>query len=162
MARSVDICEHPLSFVPRAARPGMASLHPLDEAVELMFYGHRGIVRDADNYLTQFGLAHAHLRIMYILARHDGINIGDLVSALGISKQAVQRPLKTLLDEAVVAVSRDPSRHRYKALHLTQRGREIEHEASELKRALLAKAFAGDDAATQAWTRIMRAIAENA
>lgn len=140
----------------------MASLHPLDEAVELMFYGHRGVIRDADDYLSQFGLAQSHLRIMYILARCDGINMGDLVSALGISKQAVQRPLKALLDGEFVAVSRCPGRHRYKALHLTQRGREAEHEASELKRALLAKAFAEDAADVEAWTRIMRAIAENA
>lgn len=140
----------------------MASLHPLDEAVELMFYGHRGVIRDADDYLARFGLAHAHLRMMYILARRDGISIGDLVSALGISKQAAQRPLKALLDGGFVAVSRDPGRHRYKALHLTHRGRETEHGASELKRALLAKAFAGDAADVEAWTRIMRTIAENA
>lgn len=111
-----------LAIAPRAARPEMTSLHPLDEAVELMFYGHRGVIRDADEYLAQFGLAQAHLRIMYILARCDGISIGNLVSALGISKQAVQRPLKALLCGEFVTVSRDPGRHRYKALHLTQRG----------------------------------------
>lgn len=75
--------------------------------------------------------------------------------------QAAQRPLKALLDGGFVTAGRDPGRHRYKALHLTQRGRETEHEASELKRALLARAFAaGADA--DAWTRIMRTIAENA
>lgn len=162
MARSQEPGERPSIPAPRAERPDMQRLHPLDEAVELMFYGHRGVTRDADNYLAQFGLAQAHLRVLYIIARHNGINVGDLVSALGISKQAVQRPLKTLLEAELVATSRNPGLHRYKALHLTPLGREIEHEASELKRALLARAFGGDETARKAWTHIMRTIADNA
>ena len=140
----------------------MARLNPLDEAVELMFYGHRGIIREADDYLSQFGMAQAHLRMMYILARYDGITIGELVAALGISKQAAQRPMRTLIGGGFVSVSRDPGRHRFKVLHLTQRGSEVEREATELKRALLEQAFAGCAADAEAWTRVMRTIAENA
>lgn len=147
---------------PRAERPALPSLDPLDEAVELMFYAHRGVTRGADAYLARFGFAQAHHRILYILARQDGVSVTELVRALGISKQAVQRPLKQLSEIGFIAVGRDPARYRSKLLHLTKAGRDAEQGATQHKRDVLERAFNSEPDIRRAWTEVMRRIAENA
>jgi DNA-binding MarR family transcriptional regulator len=137
-------------------------LHELDEAIELIYFGSLGTTRNADNYLAQFGFSQAHHRVLYMLARHAGLNVGQLVQVLGISKQAAQRPIKQLMDGGYIAVKRDPDQHRSKILQLTVTGREIEHQASSRKRAVVKRAFGKDAVAREHWTRVMRVIAENA
>lgn len=137
-------------------------LHDLDEAIELIYFGYLGTTRNANDYLAQFGFSQAHHRVLYMLARHAGLNVGELVMVLGISKQAAQRPIKQLMDGGYLSVKRDPDQHRSKILQLTVKGREIEHQASSHKRAVVKKAFANDVVARDYWTQVMRVIADNA
>jgi DNA-binding MarR family transcriptional regulator len=147
---------------PRVQRRALKRLHALDEAVELLYYGQLGAIRDADDYLCDYGFSQGHHRVLYILARHDGLSVGDLIKMLGISKQAAQRPLKQLSDAGFVSASRDPTQHRVKILELTKSGRELEHQATSRKRAVIKKAL-GDDAAVQeVWMKVMRVIADRA
>jgi len=148
---------------PRVKRLDLARFDPLDEALESMHFGQKGMTRVADDHLAQHGLSRAHRRILFIIARRDGISVGEARSHLGITAQALHGPLKRLLDNGFVAVSRDPTRHRYKALHLTELGRDVEYDASEQERSVMRAAFgeAGDDAATS-WMKVMASIAKNA
>jgi DNA-binding MarR family transcriptional regulator len=146
----------------RVQRMQLQRLHDLDEAIELIYFGSLGATRDADEYLAQFGFSQAHHRVLYVLARHAGLKVGELVNALGISKQAAQRPIKQLMEGGYLSVKRDPEQHRSKILQLTAKGREIEHRASSHKRAIVKRAFGNDAAARDHWTRVMRVIAENA
>ena len=118
----------------RVNRVDLTRIDELDDALELMYFGLRGMTRDADDLLGRRGLSRSHHRILFVVARRDGISVGELRAALGVSAQAMHRPLKQLADTGMIAVSRDPTRHRYKALHLTQRGREIEDQASGAER----------------------------
>lgn len=128
-----------------------------------MYFGLKGLTREADDVLATHGLGRAHHRILFVIARRDGVTVGDLRSSLGISAQALHRPLKALLHEGHVAASRDPARHRYKALHLTDRGRALENDASERERAVLREALGRvDEADRRAWERVMAAVALNA
>jgi len=151
-----------LAASPRVKRMQLQRLHELDEAIELIYFGSLGTTRNANDYLAQYGFSQAHHRVLYMLARHAGLNVGELVKVLGISKQAAQRPIKQLMDGGYLSVQRDPVQHRFKILKLTAKGREIEHQASSRKRAVVKKAFGTDVAARDHWTRVMRAIAENA
>ena len=141
----------------------MTLLDPLDEALELMYFGLRGMTREADDLLARNGFSRSHHRIMFVIARRDGLTVGELRSALGVSAQAMHRPLKQLTDGGIIAVSRDPTRHRFKALHLTARGRDLEAKASGAERRVIRDAFtcAGNDAAA-GWSTVMANIAENA
>lgn len=139
----------------------LRKLHPLDEALELMHFGFRGLTVEADRYLDRHGLTRVHHRILYILARRDDVAVGDLLVILGVSKQALHRPLKQLTERNLVAVTRDPARHRFKLLSLTAAGRRLEQTATEHERHAMQKALdVASPAQQQAWHRIMAVLAE--
>ena len=147
----------------RVNRLDLKQLEPLDDALELMFFGLKGMTREADAFLASHGLSRVHHRILFVIARRDGVTVGELLANLGVSKQAMHRPMKQLLDGGYVAVSRDPTRHRFKALHLTELGRTTEHEASARERAVMAAAFAeAGDGARPAWSAVMAAVSRHA
>src|SRR5262245_41294560 len=79
-------------------RTSLMKLDDLDAALELMYYGWRGMTLAADQYLATLGLSRPHHRILYVVARQPDISIGALIEILGISKQAVNRPLSLLLE----------------------------------------------------------------
>ena len=61
----------------------LRKLHPLDEALELMHFGFRGLTVEADRYLDRHGLTRVHHRILYILARRDDVAVLGLQLARG-------------------------------------------------------------------------------
>ena len=148
---------------PRVSRLELKRLDEIDDALELMYFGLRGMTRDADDLLGVHGLSRSHHRILFVIARRDGLSVGELQAALGVSAQAMHGPMKQLRDKGFVAVSRDPSRHRIRSLHLTEQGRRVEAEASEAERKVIRDAFAraGDPAAGM-WAKVMAIVAQNA
>lgn len=142
---------------------GLRPLEPLDGALELMFYGWRGMTRDADDYLADLGLSRVHHRILFVVARRDGLTVGELLGALGLSKQAVHRPMRQLLDGDYLRSEREADRRRFKILTLTDRGAEVEREASNRERRVMADAFEeAGPAAQEAWLAVMAAVSRRA
>jgi len=138
-------------------------LEPLDGALELMFYGWRGMTREADDYLAGLGLSRVHHRILFVVARRDGLTVGELLGALGLTKQAVHRPMRQLLEGDYVRSEREPGRRRFKVLTLTDRGAEVEREASNRERRVMAAAFEeAGPAAREAWLAVMAAVSRRA
>ena len=143
-------------------RASLTKLHDLDAALELMYYGWRGMTLMADQYLATLGLSRAHHRILYVVARQPDISIGALIEVLGISKQALNRPLSLLLQRDLLTSRRSVEQHRSKLLRLTESGRRTEQRASGYERAVLREAFdrVGPPGAA-AWMAVMGAIADN-
>jgi DNA-binding MarR family transcriptional regulator len=140
----------------------LRKLDPLDDALALMYFGWRGMTRAADEYLATIGLSRVHHRILYTVLRGDSITMSDLLAILQISKQALHRPMKQLLDEGYVAVKRDPARHRFKLLELTPAGRTVERIASGHERKIMARAFKRAGAGSQAaWSAVMAEAARD-
>ena len=139
----------------------MQALDPLDHALELLHFGFRGLTVEADAFLDTQGLSRVHHRILYVIARAAEINVGELASTLGVSKQAMHRPLTHLFERELVCYTRQPDRHRFKLLALTEQGQALEHQASELERHTLRQAFSQTDEHGQAaWTQVMQALSE--
>jgi DNA-binding MarR family transcriptional regulator len=142
-------------------RASLEKLHDLDAALELMYYGWRGMTLDADDYLAKQGLSRSHHRILYVVARRPDISIGALIEVLGISKQALSRPLNLLVERKLLTSQRSPEQHRSKLLRLTAAGQRIEQKASDHERKVMREAF--DRVGTQgaaAWMSVMGAIAD--
>ncbi|WOH65483.1 MarR family winged helix-turn-helix transcriptional regulator [Bradyrhizobium sp. BWA-3-5] len=142
-------------------RASLTKLDELDAALELMYYGWRGMTLTADQYLATLGLSRPHHRILYVVARQPDISIGALIDILGISKQAVNRPLNLLLERKLLISKRSPEQHRSKLLRLTPEGQRIEQRASGYERKVLRAAFdhVGETGAA-AWMAVMGAIAD--
>ena len=143
-------------------RASLNKLHDLDAALELMYYGWRGMTLAADEYLATLGLSRPHHRILYVVARQPDVSIGALIEILGISKQALNRPLGLLLERKMLTSKRSAEQHRSKLLRLTESGRRTEQRASGYERAVLREAFdlVGPPGAA-AWMAVMGAIADN-
>jgi len=143
-------------------RASLTKLHDLDAALELMYYGWRGMTLMADQYLATIGLSRPHHRILYVVARQPDISIGELIEVLGISKQALNRPLGLLLERDLLTSRRSAEQHRSKLLRLTDAGKRIEQRASDYERKVLRAAFdrVGPSGAA-AWTAVMGVIADN-
>ena len=143
-------------------RASLAKLHELDAALELMYYGWRGMTLAADQYLATLGLSRAHHRILYVVARQPDISIGTLTETLGISKQALNRPLSQLLQRKLLAARRSPEQHRSKLLQVTAEGRRVEQRASNHERKIMREAFDRVGAPGAAgWMAVMEVIADN-
>lgn len=140
----------------------LKSLDPLDHGLELLHFGFRGLTVEADRFLQTQGLSRVHHRILYVIARADAISIGELAATLGVSNQALHRPLSHLFEQNLVQYSREPGRHRFKLLALSEAGTALEAEATELERRTLREALGNTDADGQdAWRQVMRALAEH-
>ena len=143
-------------------RASLTKLHDLDAALELMYYGWRGMTLMADQYLATIGLSRPHHRILYVVARQPDISIGELIEVLGISKQALNRPLSLLLERKMLTSKRSPEQHRSKLLRLTEAGKRTEQRASGYERAVLRAAFDRVGApGADAWMAVMGVIADN-
>jgi DNA-binding MarR family transcriptional regulator len=142
---------------------GMKELHPLDGALILMHFAFRGLISNADQYLAKHGLSRVHHRILYVVARTQGISVGGLLDVLGISKQALHRPMKYLQENGYVVAERDINAHRVKKLKLTAKGIRTERTASEHERAAMGSALEHvSEQAQQSWREIMLALAKQA
>ncbi|WP_338828849.1 MarR family winged helix-turn-helix transcriptional regulator [Bradyrhizobium sp. 27S5] len=143
-------------------RASLEKVHDLDAALELMYYGWRGMTLSADQYLATLGLSRPHHRILYVVARQPDISIGSLIDVLGISKQALNRPLGLLLQRELVTSKRSAEQHRSKLLRLTPAGQRIEQRASGYERKVMREAFdrVGQSGAA-AWMAVMEAIADS-
>ncbi len=139
----------------------MNPLDPLDASLELLHFGFRGLTADADRYLHTLGLSRVHHRILYIIARAERITVGDLAVTLGVSNQALHRPMTHLFERELVSQTRDPLQHRFKILALTETGQAVEQCASDHERQAIREALATtDEAGQEAWHRVMQALAE--
>jgi DNA-binding MarR family transcriptional regulator len=138
-------------------------LDPLDLAMQRMYFGWKGIVEDSNAVMARHGLARAHHRIIFVIARADGIAVGELLKTLNITAQALQRPMAALVEKGFVVAQRDPVQHRKKKLSLTGLGLALENDASEAQRAIFRRAFdaAGADSA-EGWSLVMQCIYEAA
>jgi DNA-binding MarR family transcriptional regulator len=138
----------------------LKELHPLDEPLLLMNYALRGLVVEADKFLAAHGLSRVHHRILYVLARSDDMSVGGLLVMLGISKQALHRPMKFLLENGYIKNERLESEHRIRTLTLTPKGRAMEKSATDFERTAMQSAF--DLISTKgraAWLDVMLSLA---
>jgi DNA-binding MarR family transcriptional regulator len=137
-------------------------LDPLDEALELMFFGWKGSIRKADEYLASVGLYRVHHRILYAIARREDLTVGELHEILSISKQALHRPMKQLLDHGFVESMRSPTSHRHKILRLTPKGKRTEKGASDREREIMGKAFARvGKSGRESWSEVMAFVTDH-
>ena len=114
------------------------------------------MTKRADDFLATLGLSRVHHRILYSVARGNGLTMSDLLEILSVSKQALHRPMKQLIEKRYIEITHDPSRHRFKILSLTPSGQKIEHRASDLERQVMRRAFAKvGEAGERAWKTVM-------
>ncbi len=144
-------------------RPRVRGADPLDAALEILFFGFRGVTAGADRVLAERGLSRVHHRILFFVRRHPGIRPGALLATLRISKQALSRPLRGLVRDGLVRAAVPDENRRTKALTLTPAGSRLERRLSGSERGRFARAFrAAGPAGARGWREVMRLLAGDA
>ena len=86
----------------------------------------------------------------------------ELLRVLGVTKQALNGPLRDLYAQRLITWERDPDDARVKRLSLTRAGRALEARLSNLQRGQFRTVFgAGGPADADGWMAVMRRLAES-
>jgi DNA-binding MarR family transcriptional regulator len=133
----------------------------LRESIELFFFAYRAFTSRPDRILAQRGLGRVHHRILYFVGHRPGVAINELLEILGVSKQALNAPLRQLTEMKLVAAKPAELDRRYKELRLTAEGAKLEAQLTGTQMKHMGAVFdaAGTPAET-AWKRIMRSVPE--
>lgn len=129
-------------------------------AIEQLFFGYRAFTSRPDRMLARRGLGRVHHRILYFLARNPELPVSGLLRILGISKQALNAPLRQLTEMRLVTSRPSPGDRRVRLLQLTTAGQALEAQLTGTQMKQLAAVFdaAGADAEA-AWRTIMLGLA---
>ena len=129
-------------------------------AIELLYFGYRQFTDRPDRILDRRGLGRVHHRLLYFVGRNPGVSVKGLLDILSVSKQALNAPLRQLLEMNLVAVLADGEDRRIKRLTLTLEGRRLEAELTGAQLRLLSAAFDEAGPANAAgWMRVMEVLA---
>lgn len=138
----------------------MMNSQKLNHALESLYFGFQALTRSPDEKLSEVGLSRIHHRILYFIARHPGIRVGELLNTMKISKQYLHAPLKKLIQIGWVNTQTDPDDKRAKQLTLTPQGAEMEQQLTQLQHQQLQKTLeqVGEEK-FHTWIEVMEKIA---
>ena len=129
----------------------------LRTAIELFFFAYRAFTAHPDRILGVRGLSRVHHRILYFVGRSPGIAINALLATLGVTKQALNAPLRRLTALKLVAVRPAAHDRRYKELRLTREGQRLEAQLTGTQMEHLAAVFAATGKQPErGWRAVMK------
>jgi len=132
----------------------------LDEALEAIYFGFRALTAEPDQRLAGIGYSRVHHRVLYFIARHPGCSINELLGLMGVTKQYLHRPLRSLAEDGYVRVKTDVADRRVKRLSLSAKGRELEQELSGAQRQRFRAVFEQAGPRAEAgWRKVMALLA---
>ncbi|EAP78207.1 MarR family winged helix-turn-helix transcriptional regulator [Roseovarius nubinhibens] len=122
----------------------------LRQGIEAMFFAYRGFTADPDRILETMAYGRAHHRAIHFIARSPGTTVNNLLAILGVTKQSLNRVLRTLIEDGLVESRVGTRDKRERHLYLTEEGETLERKLSDAQRARMRAAFraAGPDAVT--------------
>ncbi|MBY4894177.1 MarR family transcriptional regulator [Jannaschia sp. EhC01] len=113
----------------------------LRRGIEAMFFAYRGFTADPDLILAERGYGRAHHRAVHFISRTPGTTVNNLLSILGVTKQSLNRVLRTLVEDGLVEARVGTRDKRERHLHLTHDGEVLERALSEAQRNRMRTAF---------------------
>ncbi len=131
----------------------------LRKGIEAMYFAYRGFTADPDRILGDHGFGRAHHRAIHFISRTPGTTVTNLLAILGVTKQSLNRVLRSLIKDRLVEsrVGRRDRRERH--LVLTAAGAALERELSQAQRARMRAAFrAAGPAAVAGFRQVLEAM----
>ena len=113
----------------------------LRKGIEAMFFAYRGFTADPDRILEGMDYGRAHHRAVHFVHRSPGTTVGNLLDILGVTKQSLNRVLRTLFQDGLVEARVGKKDRRERQLYLTDKGRTLERELSDAQRARMRAAY---------------------
>ena len=95
----------------------------IKEFIQLLFYAYRETFSDPKEVLSKKFFGPAHLRALNLIEGNPGINLGELIFKLKVTKQSLNRVLRDLIKSKMVKQIKDHNDTRKKNLFLDKEGR---------------------------------------
>lgn len=129
-------------------------------AIELMYFAYRGFTEGPDNLLAARGLNRLHHRVLYFVARNPGLSVSELLQILKISKQALNLPMRQLVEAGLVSNGRSAADRRRRELDLTRKGARLEMQLTRIQTRQLERIVEQvGPQAMRGWSRVMSGFA---
>ncbi|MCX7080069.1 MAG: MarR family transcriptional regulator [Pseudomonas sp.] len=130
-------------------------------AMEAFFFGYQAFTAKADEMLARRGLSRVHQRIVFFIARYPGLSVKELLTVLGVSKQALNIPLRQLVEMHLVNSVASQTDKRKRLLELTAEGVRFEQSLRREQVKLLQRVFAeAGETAVNGWLAVNQALGE--
>ncbi|MFD2173557.1 MarR family winged helix-turn-helix transcriptional regulator [Rhodobacter lacus] len=113
----------------------------LRKGIEAMFFAYRGFTADPDRILAKHDYGRAHHRAIHFINREPGLTVTTLISVLGVTKQSLNRVLRTLIEDGLVESRVGKRDKRERHLYLTEAGETLERALTEAQRARMRAAY---------------------
>lgn len=113
----------------------------LRRGIEAMFFAYRAFTADPDLILGDMDYGRAHHRTLHFINRDPGLTVTALLDVLGVTKQSLNRVLRTLIDDKLVESRVGRRDRRERQLFLTEQGSALERRLSETQRARMRAAY---------------------
>ena len=95
----------------------------IKDFIRLLYYAYRETFSDPKEILTKKYFGPAHLRALNLIERNPGINLGELIFKLKVTKQSLNRVLRDLLNSKMIKQVQDENDTRKKNLYLDKEGK---------------------------------------
>ena len=95
----------------------------IKEFIQLLYYAYRETFSDPKEILSKKYFGPAHLRALNLIERNPGINLGELIFRLKVTKQSLNRVLRDLIKSKMIKQIKDDTDTRKKNLSLDKDGR---------------------------------------
>jgi len=95
----------------------------IKEFIQLLYYAHRETFSDPKEVLSKKFFGPAHLRALNLIEGNPGINLGELIFKLKITKQSLNRVLRDLIKSKIIKQVQDENDTRKKNLFLDREGK---------------------------------------
>jgi DNA-binding MarR family transcriptional regulator len=113
----------------------------LRRGIEAMFFAYRGFTADPDRILQNYEYGRAHHRAIHFINRTPGTTVNNLLNILGVTKQSLNRILRSLIADGLVESRVGVQDKRERHLYLTETGAKLERELSEAQRNRMRAAY---------------------
>ena len=104
--------------------------------------------RELPRVLEKYSYGRAHHRALHFINSYPETTVNYLIHILGVTKQSLNRVLRTLIDDGLVQINIGKKDKRERNLILTDKGKALEEELSIVQRDRMRSAYkaAGPDA----------------
>ncbi len=113
----------------------------LRQGIEAMFFAYQGFTADPDRILATMAYGRAHHRAMHFIARIPGTTVTNLLAILDVTKQSLNRVLRTLIEDGLVESRVGNTDKRERHLYLTEQGQALERKLSDAQRSRMRAAY---------------------
>lgn len=111
------------------------------KGIEAMFFAYQGFTADPDRILAEQGYGRAHHRALHFIQRNPGTTVNNLLNILGVTKQSLNRVLRTLIADDLVSNEVAKRDKRERNLTLTEKGAALERTLADAQSERVRRAY---------------------